>query len=177
MSQELLSCRSSIIVLGQALGDEILKLLAEIALQPWGSVLGDVEEDFHGVNVAQRWFTIGHFHRRDAQRPNISLETVAILLNDFWGHPKGRSDKGVPLRLDIGQLRSDTEVSEFDLASLGKEDIGGLDISVDFAFAVEILDTKEELAAHDGDVILAKVCGFQLEVPMVSFILQLVEYA
>jgi hypothetical protein len=94
------------------------------------------------MDVAQGGLAIGQLHSCDSQRPDVSLEAVAILLDDFGCHPEWGANKGVPLTLDIGELSSDSEVSQLDLAAFREQDIGGLDISVDLALSVEVLDAE-----------------------------------
>lgn len=121
-----------------------------------------MEEDFHRVNVSERRLSIRELHGSDAQGPDIGLEAVPILLDDFGGHPEWRADECVALRLDVGQLGRNAKVGQLDLASLRKQDIGGLDVSMDLALLVQVLDAQQQFAADDGNVRLAKVGRFQL---------------
>jgi hypothetical protein len=61
----------------------------------------------------------------------------------FRGHPEWCADEGVALRLDIRELSCHTEVCKLDFPGLGEEDIGGLDISMDLAFLVQVVETKQ----------------------------------
>ena len=70
--------------------------------------------------------------------------------NDFRGHPEGCADEGMPER--IAELRSYSEISELHLSRGGEEDVGGFDIPVDLALAVQVVEAEQELAADDGDV-------------------------
>lgn len=67
VAQEVLRSWATVVVLSETLSDEVLEVLAEVALQTGRRVLGDVEENLHGVDVAQRRFSIGHFHGCDTQ--------------------------------------------------------------------------------------------------------------
>ena len=136
MAQEVLCSWTTVVILGETLGDEVLKVLAEVALQARSRVLGDMEEDLHWVDVAQGRLSVGHLHSCDTQRPDISLEAVSVLLDDLRGHPEWCSNESVSLRLDVGQLSGDSKISELDFASLGEENISGLDISMNLAFSV-----------------------------------------
>lgn len=66
------------------------------------------------------------------------------------------------MRLDVGQLCGNTKVGELDLADLGKENIGRLDVSVNLAFGVQVFETAQKLAADDGDVAFGEVVWFEL---------------
>ena len=56
------------------------------------------------------WLAINHFNGRNPQGPNIRLVIVSSLLDYFGRHPKWCSDEGVPLRFDINELRSNSEI-------------------------------------------------------------------
>lgn len=140
--QQLLRGGSLVGILDQASCNEIFEILAEGTVQPWRSVLGDVEEDLHGVDVCKRRLAIRHLDGRDSQRPYICFEVVPCLLDDLGCHPKGGADKSVALRLDIGQLCSDAEVCKLDLSRLSQEDICSLDIAMNLAFGMKVFETK-----------------------------------
>lgn len=65
-----------------------------------------------------RRLAINHLNCRNTQRPNISLEIVSSLLDNFRSHPEGGADKGIALRLDINQLRRDTKVGQFHFSGI-----------------------------------------------------------
>lgn len=160
--QQLLSGRPAVAILGEALGDEITEVFAEIVVQRRRRVFGDVEEDLHGVDVGEGGFSICQLHGSNAQRPDVSLEAVPVLLDDLGGHPEWGPDECVALGLDVGQLSGDTKVSQFDLARLRQQDIGSLDVSMNFALFVKILDAQKKLSANNGNMCLADVGWFQL---------------
>jgi hypothetical protein len=155
-------------VFDQALRDKVFELLAELALEARRRVLGDVEEDLHGVHVRVGRLAEGQLDGGDAERPDVGLEVVAGLLDHLGSHPEGGADEGVALRLHVGQLGSDAKVGQLNLAGLGEEDVGGLDVAVDFAFGVEIVEAEEELAADDGDLDLVEGARFQLGAVSIS---------
>jgi hypothetical protein len=162
VTQQVPRRRPELAVLDKALRNEVLEVFAKVTLQLGRWVLGDLEEDLHGVDVTQRRLAIGHLHSCDAQGPDISLEAVTVLLNDLRGHPKGGSDKGVSLGLDVGQLSGNAKVSQLDFARFREKDIGGLDVAVNLALVMQVLDAQQEFAADDGDMSLGEVGGFQL---------------
>lgn len=105
---------------------------------------------------------MGHLDGRDSQGPYIRLEVVPSLLDYLRCHPKGSSDESVALGFDVCQLCSDTEVCKLNLAGLGQEDICSLDIAVNLAFGVKVLETEQQLPAYYGDMLLGEVPGFEL---------------
>lgn len=52
-------------VLLQTSSNELFERLGEVALQHWGRVLGDQEQDAHRVQVSIWRLALGHFNRRD----------------------------------------------------------------------------------------------------------------
>ena len=49
------------------------------SVELWWIVLRDEKEDFHGVEIRVRWFSLGQLDRCDAQRPNVSFAVVEAL--------------------------------------------------------------------------------------------------
>lgn len=87
------------------------------------------------------WFSINHLHRRDTERPDVRLEVISSLLDNLWRHPEGRTDECVPLRFDIGELCRDSEVCQFNLASMREKNVCRLDVSMDLSFVMQIVQT------------------------------------
>ena len=108
------------------------------------------------------WIHRCQFNGSDTQRPNVGSEVVACLLYNLGRHPEGRTDERHTLRLDVGELRGDTEVSELDSALVCEEDVGGLDIPMDLAGRVEVIESEEEFSTCDGDVRFAEGTGLVL---------------
>lgn len=153
VSEELLCGWPPIGILHQAGGNEILELATEVGtLKPRCGSLRYQEQNLHGVFACVRRLAVDHLHCRDAERPDVGLEVVSGLLDDLRRHPEGRSDKGIALRLDVGELGGDSEIGQFDLSTRRQEHVGGLDIAVDLALSMQVLESQEELAADDGNV-------------------------
>lgn len=149
--QQLLSGWSLLGLFDQTPRNEVLEVFAEVALQPWRRVLWNMEEDFHGVDVGKRWLAIGHFHCCDGQGPDVGLEVVASLLDDLRRHPERSADEGVTLGFYVGELGGNTEICELDLARLGQQHIGCLDVTMDLALGVEVFQPQQQLPADDGN--------------------------
>jgi hypothetical protein len=131
-------------------------------LQPRSWVLGDLEEHLHGVQSRVRWAHLRQFDGSDTQRPDVGAEVVARLLYNLGRHPERCTDECHALRLDVGKLGGDSEVSELDLALVREEDVGGLDVPVDLAGRVEVVESEEEFATGDGNLRLAEGAGLVL---------------
>ena len=81
----------------------------------------------------------------------MCFKIIASPLNKLGSHPEGGTDKGIPLRLDIGELRSHTKVGQLDFAGLRQKDIGGLYIPVHLALGMEVFQPQQQLPADDGN--------------------------
>ena len=119
MLQELFSCRPPIWIFHKTGRNEILEISTISAPLKSGSrSFGYQEKDFHWMSACVRWFTIDHFHSCYSQGPYICLEVISSLLYHLWCHPEWSSNKSVSLRFDVGQLRSHSEVCQFDFTGL-----------------------------------------------------------
>lgn len=107
-------------------------------------------------------FSVNHLNCCDTQRPDVCLEIISSLLDYFRRHPERGSDECIALRLDVDELGSDTKVSQLHFASLGKQNIGCLDVAVDLAFAVQIIQAQKEFSADDGHMGFVETSWFQL---------------
>jgi len=67
----------------EAKSNKLFESLGEVALKSRGRVLGDQEENAHGVEIGIRRLALGHLNCSDAKRPNISLGIVTRLLNNL----------------------------------------------------------------------------------------------
>lgn len=70
----------------------------------------------HGMQVSIGRLAHGQLDGSNTQAPDISLEIVATLLDDFWTHPVGCAYKGVLFGHGGSELTRDTKVSEFDVS-------------------------------------------------------------
>lgn len=85
--------------------------------------------------------TIDHFVEDDSEGPDVAFLGVVVVVDGFGGHVEGGADVEVLedlFILDIVVLAdSEAEVGEFE-DSLGDEDVGGLDISVEDVWGVGV---------------------------------------
>lgn len=70
----------------------------------------------HGMQVGVGWLAHCQLNGSDAQTPDICLEIVAALLNDFRAHPVRCANEGVLLGHCGRQLARDAKVGELDVA-------------------------------------------------------------
>lgn len=71
------------------------------------------------------------FNDGAAERPDIRSSRGSFHLNDFRSHPvRGPSDVVLLLVLDGDEVERDSEIREFDVPRLGREDVGSLEIAV-----------------------------------------------
>lgn len=109
--------------------------------------------------LRQRGLALRHLDRRDAQAPDVRLRIIPGLANDLRRHPERRADERVPER--VAERRGDAKVGELDAAGGAEEDVGGLDVAVDHALAVQVVERQQELAADNGDVGLGEDTGLE----------------
>ena len=58
------------------------------------------------------------------------LPIISALLDDFWRHPVGGPNEGVPLAHGVAQLCCHAKVSNLDLPCLCQQNVAALDVSV-----------------------------------------------
>lgn len=129
-------------------------------LRRW--VLGNEEKDLHWMQVGVRRFAHRKLDGCNSQTPNVGLEIVAALLDDFWTHPVRCADKSVLLGHGRCELAGNTKVGKLDVASCREQDVGRLDVSMQLAFSVQVLETFEKLAKDNCNVVFAESTGFHL---------------
>ena len=74
-------------------------------------------------------------------------------------HPEGSADKSVPLRSGVRQLPGHTKVSELDVAHVGEQHVGSLDVSVQLPLLVQVVKPLDHLPQDDRDVLLLQAAG------------------
>lgn len=122
--EEILGRGTLLGVFAQAEVDKVLEGGGEVAFEHGRWVLGDQEEDLHGVDVGIGGLAVCQLQGGDAERPDVGLAVVARLLDDLGGHPEGGADEGVLLSHGGRELARDAKVGELDLAGCGDEDVG-----------------------------------------------------
>lgn len=120
--------------------------------------------------------------RCDAETPDVCLGVVATLFDDFWAHPvrrawqrrrsesghsvaasqEERTDKSVLFGHSRGQLAADTKVSQLDVAVGGQEDVGSLNVSVQLALVVKVIQPFEQLTQDYSNVVFFEGSRFEL---------------
>lgn len=116
VSQQLLGRWPSIRILNKALSDEVLEVLTVLVpFQSRGRCLWNLEKHLHRMRAGIWRLAVDHLDRSDSERPDVRLEVVSSLLDDFRRHPKRRADECVSLGLDVGELRCNSEIRQFDV--------------------------------------------------------------
>ena len=92
------------------------------------------------MQVRIGWLALGQFVGRYAQRPDVRLEIIRVLLDDLGRHPEGRAHKRVALAHRLGQLLGHAEVRQFYVALFGQEHVGCLYVTMNFALVVQVVE-------------------------------------
>ena len=97
----------------QALTEEDLELAAELVgvLEGRGAVSGDQEKSFERLFIEVWRFGLDHLNSHNTKRPHVYFAAILLLLDDFGSHPVRSADHGSALRLLIGKLGAETEIS------------------------------------------------------------------
>mmetsp|Transcript_44778 Transcript_44778/g.133747 ORF Transcript_44778/g.133747 Transcript_44778/m.133747 type:complete len:376 (+) Transcript_44778:99-1226(+) len=158
--QQLRSGRTQPRVLLQAALHHVAHRLAEVfgalVLQRGRRVLQSHQQHLHRWQLGKRRVPMRHLQQRDAQRPDICGVVVARgLLHDLRRHPARRAHKRhalcvcvAPRRVALHRRRH-TEVAEVHTAIVVHEDVASLDITVNSALAVHIVERTQHIA-DDG---------------------------
>ena len=118
-------------------------------------ILRNVVQGTHGVEVEVGRLPLGQLDAGDAQRPDVDLPVVLALVhrqNHLRRHPVGRPHEGVRRRAHRGGAK----VGQLDGAHFGEEDVPRLDVPVDAALVVQVLQPLQAVVADGGDLLLAK---------------------
>lgn len=96
----------------QADGEEGLELLGQLVglLEAWGAVCGDEIECLQGLFVEVWRLGFDHFDGHDAQRPDVDLIAVLLLLDDLGCHPVRCADHGCTLGSLFSKLCAESEI-------------------------------------------------------------------
>lgn len=100
-------------------GQECFEFLGQLVrlLEAGRAVCGDEVEGFEGLFVEVGRLRFDHFDGHDAERPDVHLVAVLLLLDDFGRHPVGRADHGCSLGPLLGELGAETKISCMDISS------------------------------------------------------------
>ena len=78
--------------------------------------------------------------------------------------PIRRSNKWFSFAHGLSDLRWDSKICQFDVSVFREEDIGSFDVSMDFAFGVEITEAFESLPTHVRDLGLHQRTGHVIDI-------------
>ena len=107
----------------------------------------------------------GHLHGSDAEAPYVRLGIVSLVggLNHLGRHPERSAGESLALvsAEGVGHLAGDAEVGETNLGRGAQKHVRRLDVAVDLALAMEVVERHEEVTAHDRDGLLGKGRGLE----------------
>lgn len=137
MLKELFSIRSLVVVLHQNRLYKVLELRTPpLRLESRRRVSRNQEQGSHGMHVAQRRLSFGHFKGGNSQAPQVGSVVIGgirifIAGNHLRGHPIRRSDERISPADGSIQLGADTKIHQFDFGIVGQKDVLAFNISMD----------------------------------------------
>ncbi len=110
--QQLAGAGAALDVDAQAHGQKRLEVLGDLVglLEARRAVGGDEVERLERLLVQVRWLRLNHFNGHDAERPNVDLGAVRLLLHHLRRHPVRRADHRRALALRLGELGAEAKV-------------------------------------------------------------------
>ena len=163
MLEALLSGDSLSRVLLKHLAHEVLGLIRDSV--PVGGVKGkwlleDISEDLLVVITFERRVSTKEDKEDDAETPNIA-GLVVVTLEHFWGDIIRCTDDGVHALnfLLLREALGKTKINQFDLGVLGgvvHKEVLRLQVSMDNAVSMQMLDSTDHLAHDIGGVALGE---------------------
>jgi len=118
-------------------------------------VVYDSEERLHGLQLMIWRLPLDQFDDGASYAPDIRRRGSTRELNDLRRHPIRCSNNARLVQTRL--LGSHTEVCQLDIALLGGEDVGALDVSVDDTLLVEVLETAQDLGHVEGDEVFREL--------------------
>ena len=116
--------------------------------------LADFEKEFVSVLVVEGGDADDHLVDDAAEGPPVHLLPVALFLDDLRGEVLGGAADG------LGELvpheLGEAEVRELEIAVLADEDVLGLEVAVDDAVGVEVLECEEDLGGEETSLVLGE---------------------
>lgn len=110
-------------------------------------VFQDGVEDFILVVTAEGRLTQEHLVDEDTKGPPVDCPSVSLLEQDLWCHELGRSTEGASGVAIPHVLLAQTVVGDLDVTVQSEEDIVKLQVSVDDALLVEVLQSEQNLSS------------------------------
>ncbi len=101
--------------------------------------------------------TFSKLYGSDSKWPNISFLIILTVLNDLWAHPIRTSNMSVVSSICIHHLCRNSEISQFGCTILIQQDIGRLNISVNFFTVVQVFQSFQNQLQYGSDLILTKL--------------------
>ena len=98
-------------------------------------------EHFIATAALKRQISAHEYVKDDAERPDVTFRII-MAVQHFWSHVVRRSRDGFTLFRAVHPL-AEPEVDQFELAICRQHDVVGLDVSVDDALRVQVVQRRE----------------------------------
>ena len=100
-----------------------------------------------------------HFVQQNTECPNISRVTVRNTIVQLWRHVIRSADDRICKSVSLGQILGGTEIAEFSEPILAQKYVSVLQVTVNDAFVVAMLDAEGYLREPGQNLALAEVFG------------------
>ena len=125
-------------LVNQDLIDKILVLVGEARLEP-DLPSHDLVADLPGVHSSERGSPVDKLVKQDTKGPDVECVVVIFVLDHLRCHVLKRAAEGVSLLHVVG-LDAPAEITDFDDVPLLDEDVLGLNVSMNQALLVQVVD-------------------------------------
>lgn len=115
-------------------------------------VVDDGEKRGHGGKVVVRRLALQQLDDGTPHTPDIRRRAGAGKLDDLGRHPVRSADNlGLLVLSSSESACRDSKIREFDLAVLGRENIGSFDIPMNDSLVMKVLQALQDLGRVDAD--------------------------
>mmetsp|Transcript_5000 Transcript_5000/g.9066 ORF Transcript_5000/g.9066 Transcript_5000/m.9066 type:complete len:205 (-) Transcript_5000:436-1050(-) len=131
----------------ERLGPHIDVVPVVVRFQAGRILLYREQQHLHGGELGVRRVALAELQRGDAEAPYVRLVIVAVhLLHDLGGHPARRADEGggvLPAVAAVDEPGGHAEVGDAHVRIAVEEEVARLDVPVDLAVVVDVLESQE----------------------------------
>jgi len=143
---------------GEAEIEKVFEVLGELggSFEIRKTLRDDQKQRLGGGQIHIRWLSFKHLANHDSKTPNIHLCAVIMSLNQLRCHPIGRPYNCVSSVLLLRQLCRKSKIGQFDFGVVPKENVVGLNVSVEPMQAVHVAQRFQSLSANERDLRFAE---------------------
>lgn len=127
----------------------------------------DFVADFARMHTREGGAAMDELVEKDAQRPNVQSVIVVLVLDHFRSHILEGAAEGVPL-LHVIRLDAPAEIADLDDVALLDQNVLRLDVSVDQALLVQIVNAGADLDEEVKSRVLAQILFLSDQVEEIS---------